>query len=899
MTPAPPLPPSAPPTPRVGAWRGRSLLGLVLAIVAIAAVVAAVLRHEYQSRVQQQATQIESVVRLRANEVSVWLERRLSLARFVQGSSLFASLYQRALRDGDAAALSSLHERLMEMGAAFGIDRVLLLDDQGEAIWSSAGVARTAPALRDAARLALAGAEVQQAALHDDGAGGGAAWHDIVVPLVRTGSPAQAAVVLRQDAQPLLLDTLQRWPVPSATGTAVLVRQQGQDLVGLRGREPRPLDSPDLLAAKVMRGEVAAGRAAEGIDFRGTPVLGAGMPVPGTDWHVVARVDHSEVRAEALRDAPWIVAAGVLAAFVAVALNLYLGGRRALVAAALAQAGQQARLRSMALVQAITDASSDAIFAKDADGRYLLCNAAAAQAMGRPADQVLGQDDRAIFPPETASLIEANDRLTMAEGRVATHEERIQTPVGNTTFLATKGPLRDDQGRVIGVWGIARDITERQRLNDELQAHRHRLQDLVDERTRELTRLNQELQVARDHAESANVAKSAFLANMSHEIRTPLNAILGLAYLLRRDSRDDATRERLDRLSGAGRHLLEVINDILDLSKIEAGRLELDPRPFSLRELLQGCLSLVSERARDKGLRLDGQADGAPDALVGDATRLRQALVNLLGNAIKFTEQGHVQLIVTVLDDGADGVHLRFAVRDTGIGIAPETLQRLFQAFVQADASTTRQYGGTGLGLAITQNLARLMGGRVGVTSEPGAGSEFWFSARLQRAPQALASPPPAQPADEPVQALRRLGDGMRVLLAEDNPVNQLLVQELIHDAGLAVDVAADGGQALALAQGVPYALILMDMQMPVMDGLQAARRIRGLPLHRHTPIVALTANAQPEDRQACLQAGMDAYLSKPIEPDELYAMLAKWLGPPPPEAGAGAGDERHPGAPH
>ena len=856
------------------------LLGSVLAVVLV---VGAALRYEFEQRVAQQAAQVETVAQLRAKDVEAWLDNRLAPARFVRTSSVFAGLWARHLDDGDAAALGLMRARLADLVAAFDAGSAMLLDARGDTVFASQPDAGpTAPALREAALQALRSGEIRQAGLHVGGPDGKATWHDIVVPLVHTGSPARAAVAFRQDATPFLLNTLQAWPVPSDTGTTVLVRRQGQDLVGLRGREPRPLDTPDLLPARVMRGEAPAGRALEGVDVRGTPVLGAVLPVAGTDWHVVSRIDRAEVRAEALRHAPWIAAAGLLAALVAVAANLYAGGRRALAAAAAAQAEQQTRLRSMALVQAIADGSSDAIFAKDLAGRYLLCNVSAAKAIGQPPEQVLGQDDRALFQPETAAVIEANDRLTLNANRVQTYEETIRTVSGTVTFLSTRGPLRDEQGRVVGVWGISRDISERKRLDDELQAHRHHLLELVDERTRELTRLNQELSVARDHAESANVAKSRFLANMSHEIRTPMNAVLGLTYLLRRDTRDALSAERLDRVADAGRHLLTVIDGILDLSKIEAGRLELEERDFSLRQVVERSLSMVAERAREKGLLLTHEIEDVPDALRGDDTRLSQALVNLLGNAVKFTPRGSVGVTVRVLQSTPDAVLLRLSVRDTGIGLAPQALEQLFQAFVQADASTTRQYGGTGLGLVITQNLARLMGGTVGATSEAGAGSEFWFTARLRRRP-AGAVPAAAAPPDagtDAVQALRALGGAARVLLVEDNPVNQMLCEELIGDAGLQVDVAADGQQALDMLAPGRHALILMDMQMPVMDGLSATRRIREQPAYRHVPIIALTANALGEDREACLQAGMDGYLAKPIEPEALYATLLHWLQP-------------------
>lgn len=384
-----------------------------------------------------------------------------------------------------------------------------------------------------------------------------------------------------------------------------------------------------------------------------------------------------------------------------------------------------------------------------------------------------------------------------------------------------------------------------------------------------------ELIQAKQMAEAASNAKSAFLANISHELRTPLNGIAGMTHLIRRSGVTADQAARLDKIDAAGRHLLEIIDDVLDMAKIEAGRIDLAEAEISIAGICDSVVSLIQASAEAKGLRLQVRIPPAPPRLLGDANRLRQALLNYAANAVKFTEAGSVTLEVSVDAESTDDVLLRFLVRDTGIGVAPEAMARLFSSFEQADNSMTRRYGGTGLGLAITRQLARLMGGNAGAESTPGSGSSFWFTARLKRAP--VAGPRPAGGISAEA-VLVRDWTGRRVLIAESDAISREILVGLLDDVRLAVDVAEDGLQAVDMAGHQPYDLILLDTQLPHLDGADAAARIRRLPGNDRVPILALAADAFPEDQAACLAAGIDGFIAKPVDPDSFFESLLHGL---------------------
>jgi two-component system, sensor histidine kinase and response regulator len=509
---------------------------------------------------------------------------------------------------------------------------------------------------------------------------------------------------------------------------------------------------------------------------------------------------------------------------------------------------RESRRSNEARLQAVFEHSPDAFIQLDSSGNITDWNDKAESIWGYRKDEVTGENFSLVMPPSELGLNSGYHKYYQkSENIIGTIRAVVGQRKDGSHFplelRTSEIPYAEGSAYLV----LARDITER--MDSEAK-----------------------LRNAMEVAEAANLSKSAFLSNMSHEIRTPMNSIIGMTQLALKTHLNARQHDYLTKIDYSAHHLLDLINDILDFSKIEANRLELETLDFSLDKVFKNLSGQLAHSASGKGLLLKFELDQLLSVpLRGDPLRLTQVLLNYIGNAIKFTRQGEIVVRARVLEEGDDHFQVRFEVRDTGIGLHPDQIEKLFKAFHQADTSTTRRYGGTGLGLAISKQLAELMGGTAGVESQPGHGSVFWFTAQLGKGDRLQAT------VDEQPFNLELLKDA-NILLVEDNLFNQQVAVELLREVGTGVTIANNGKEAIDFLLERRYDCVLMDVQMPVMDGHEATRQIRSIPEIADTYIIAMTANGGKDDKARCLAVGMNNFISKPVFPDQLYAKIAKCI---------------------
>ena len=630
----------------------------------------------------------------------------------------------------------------------------------------------------------------------------------------------------------------------------------GIDVVLFDGSDPNAL-RPECLYS-------SSDRVVRLVDQAGLPQPPAGltMPmrellVPGRPWFAQGIPSAQYVADHASLTPLAVLLAGVFATLAVAAYASILLGRsekiRELVIRRTAElnAANQELSRERFLLDTLLDQSPDYIYFKDTASRFLRVSRTLAEYLGfRSVADAMGKTDFDVFRTELAEGYRKDEERIMATGQPVVDKEEQQTgregePICMST---TKVPLRDQEGRIVGTFGISRDITERKKAEVELAR-------------------------AKAEAEAASRAKSDFLANMSHEIRTPMNAIIGMTELVLETPLDDSQREYLRMVLESSESLLSILNDVLDFSKIEAGKLDLERAPFDLREVVGDTMKSLAFRAHMKGLELACRIDpGVPDRLVGDAGRLRQVVVNLVGNAIKFTESGEVVLELSSEFVSDQRTRLLVAVRDTGIGIPEQRRQGIFNAFEQADLSTTRRFGGSGLGLTISSRLVKMMGGRIGLESTPGEGSTFHFTAVFELAPGV-----------EPAR-MTQLVAGTPVLVVDDNATNRRILHEMLSSWGMKPTPATGVPEAITLAEqaqraGSPFPLILTDANMPERDGFDLARHIRQHEELGGTIVLMLTSGGYPDGVSRCNELGIAAYLLKPIKQSELFDAVVMSLG--------------------
>ena len=850
----------------------------------------------FQVENSRQTAQLHTIAELKSQQIEHWLSERLSDASILASRQRIADLRLQWQSKNDHTAKAKLINLLNQYINSQQYQTVLLLDARGTLLTSvGPTTAEISPQLRAVVQQVIALQKVQRTEIYQVAESNSKGKIDFVAPITSSIDGSLSLVVLRVEVGDFLRPYIQSWPVPTQTGEALVFRRNG-DLVEFlhelkflpqKGVIQLPMSTQDLPSARTLRGEVAVGDSIQGKDYRQEPVLGAIQKIQGSDWYLIAKMDRKEINRGAYENVGLITLAWLLFLIGGFAILRIIRQQEEARLNQSKQTAQEAELRALSFKEGLLNAIPVAVFYKDREGRYLGCNWIFSKILGVKEADLIGKTAFELWPNDMADVYHRKDLALIENPSPQSYEYAISDKDGRLRdVIYSKNVFRDERGEVAGIVGTFIDITENKQNVAELNRYRLHLEETVREQTHELQQKNADLMGAKERAEEASHAKSAFLANMSHEIRTPLNGIIGFSQLLQRELTAPRQLEKIGKVTHAAQHLLSLINDILDLSKIEANRIELDNHAFSLPHIFDTISGLNLPLAKNKGITWQTEIDERiPSIVFGDSLRIRQVLLNFSSNALKFTKTGTITLRAKYLAPQSDEIRIRFEVQDSGIGLSEAAKQKLFQPFEQADTSTTRQYGGTGLGLAISRKLAELMNGTVGVESVDGKGSVFWFEVSFKSVPEGT------ELADTPItigQAFVGEPNSVvypfsgTILLVEDNEVNQEVAIEILQATGLDVVVANHGQEALnhihqKANEGRIFDLILMDMQMPIMDGLDATKAIRLLPQYQAAPIVAMTANAFVEDQQRCIAAGMNDHLAKPITIDGLLGMVRKW----------------------
>ena len=849
---------AADPGRRHAGWR------LAFPLIALTVLVAGVGAFGYRSLSEEIRRETQRTLAVIAEQkrqhIEGWLaEARVDAQMVFSGHSQLEALFAGWVDGGrrDEVAYARMQALVEELVRLRGWQGLALIDAEGAPalVVGSPDLSTHAERIADVLRRP----RVEFVDLHEDAQG--RTHYGVLAPV---GVPARGVAYLSWEAEAALYPMVEAWPVPTRSAETYLVRRDGE---GVRFLTPlrhqagaalaleRPLATPDLPAARAVLGE--RGILSGGRDYRGVPVLAYAAAVEGTPWLMLAEIDEREAYS-GIRTLTWgmgvVMALGLMLVYSAGYL-VWRRDREQRERAAL-QARQAAEARFRVIFE---QAPLGVVLLDPRTRRITEANPRFAEIVGRGVGELVGADPMALtHPDDVAESLRQLGRLDARRIDGYRLNKRYLRPDGTPVWVSLAfAPVQvasEDAPRYLG---IVEDISARIEMEERLRQ-------------------------ASAAAAAANAAKSEFLAHMSHEIRTPMNAVLGLAQVLEREPLAPAQRDMVGRIRGAGQSLLAILNDVLDLSKIEAGQLRIEPRPFDLRALLANLDSLMGQAARAKGLALRIEPPALPPGqLRGDGLRIEQILINLVSNAIKFTERGEVS--VRVRTDEVEEAQLRVhaEVRDTGIGIAPEAQARLFAPFTQADAGIARRFGGTGLGLSICKRLVELMGGAIGVRSQPGLGSTFWFELPLER----VAGSEPASAAIPAPAAASASGSrlaGMHVLVVDDSAMNRDLVQRALALEGAEATLAADGQQAIELLRSRPRAFdaVLMDVQMPVLDGLSATRRIRDELGLAALPVIAFTAGVGADQQAAARAAGADDVLPKPMDLEQMTLLLLRWVEP-------------------